>query len=100
MIHWTADDLRIVGDIVLGSLVASIIRLVALKAFVEPAAVFIGQAAYKQLDQISGDVLPNVFGPSSTLLKHANVDRSLHDQGQHSILEVDVMNPQASQCRV
>jgi hypothetical protein len=59
--HWTWDDLRIIGDIVLGSLIASGLRLVVVKAFLEPAAVFIGQHAYRRMDQLTGDRLPDLF---------------------------------------
>jgi hypothetical protein len=60
-IHWSWDDLRIVGDIVLGSLLAGGLRLVVLKAFVEPAATFIGQHSYRQADRLLGDRLPDLF---------------------------------------
>ena len=61
-VHWGWDDLRIVGDIVLGSLLTSGLRLVVTKAFLEPAAVAIGQRAYKQADKALGGRLPDVFG--------------------------------------
>ena len=61
-IHWSWDDLRIVGDIVLGSLLTGGLRLVVLKAFIEPAATFIGQRAYRHTDKLLGDRLPNLFG--------------------------------------
>jgi hypothetical protein len=61
MIQWSSDDVRIVGDIVVGSLLASGVRLVALKAILEPAAVFIGQMAYRQADDALGGRLPNLF---------------------------------------
>ena len=61
-IHWSWDDLRIVGDIVLGSLLAGGLRLVVLKAFVEPAATSIGQHGYRQADKLLGDRLPDLFG--------------------------------------
>jgi hypothetical protein len=51
-----------VGDIVLGSLVAGGLRLVVLKAFIEPAATFLGQRAYRQADKALGDRLPDFFG--------------------------------------
>jgi hypothetical protein len=60
--HWGWDDLRIVGDIVVGSLLASGLRLVVAKAFIEPAAVFLGQSAYKRADRALGGRLPDVFG--------------------------------------
>lgn len=61
-LHWGWDDFRIVGDIVVGSLLTSGLRLVVAKAFLEPAAVFLGQKAYKQADKALGDRLPDVFG--------------------------------------
>ncbi|MEN9766720.1 MAG: hypothetical protein RLZZ32_680 [Cyanobacteriota bacterium] len=61
-VHWGWDDLRIVGDIVLGSLLAGGLRLVVMKAFLEPAAMFLGQRAYRQADKALGDRLPDFFG--------------------------------------
>lgn len=61
-VHWDWDDLRIIGDIVVGSLLAGGLRLVVLKAFVEPLAVFLGQRAYRQADKVLGDRLPDFFG--------------------------------------
>lgn len=58
---WGADDVRIVGDIIVGSLLAGGLRLVVIKAFLEPAAVFIGQTIYRRADQLSGDRLPDWF---------------------------------------
>lgn len=49
--NWSLDDVRIVGDIVVGSLLANALRLVVLKAFLEPAAAFIGRYAYGGLRQ-------------------------------------------------
>ena len=63
---WTADDLRIVGDIVFGSLLAGSLRLIVLKAFLEPAATFIGQRAYRQVDNALGDRLPDWMPPEKT----------------------------------
>jgi hypothetical protein len=60
-VHWGWDDVRIVGDILIGSLLASGVRLVVVKAFLEPAAVFIGQRAYRGVDRLSGDRLPDLF---------------------------------------
>lgn len=61
-VHWDWDDLRIVGDIVLGSLLASGLRMVVLKAFIEPAAAALGQRAYRKADAALGDRLPDFFG--------------------------------------
>ena len=61
MPHWTSDDGRIIGDIVLGSLAYRLLALIAVKAFLEPAAVFIGQRGYRAVDRAVGDRLPNFF---------------------------------------
>lgn len=58
---WTVDDLRIVGDIIVGSLLAGGLRLVVVKAFLEPAAVWLGQRGYRGLDRLTGDRLPDLF---------------------------------------
>ena len=58
--HWTTDDLRIVGDVVLASLLAGSVRLVMLKAILEPVAAHIGRKAYGKLDAAMGDRLPNL----------------------------------------
>jgi hypothetical protein len=57
--HWGVDDVRIIGDIIAGSLLASGLRLVVLKAVLEPAAVFIGQKAYRRADDALGGALPD-----------------------------------------
>lgn len=62
--HWGGDDVRIVGDIVVGSLLASALRLVVIKAFLEPAAAYIGQEAYRRADRALGDRLPDWVPPS------------------------------------
>lgn len=61
MTRWGGDDVRIVGDIVVGSLLAGGIRLVVMKAFLEPIAVLVGQRAYRQVDKVLGDRLPDLF---------------------------------------
>lgn len=58
---WSGDDVRIIGDIVVGSLLAGAVRLVIVKALLEPAAVFIGQQAYRRIDDAAGDRLPDAF---------------------------------------
>lgn len=60
---WSTDDVRVVGDIIVGSLLASGLRLVVLKAFLEPAATFVGQQAYRRADKALGDRLPDLFKP-------------------------------------
>jgi hypothetical protein len=49
-----------VADVVVGSLIAGGLRLVLLKAFIEPAAVFIGLGAYRRVDEALGDRLPDL----------------------------------------
>lgn len=61
---WGGDDVRVIGDIVVGSLLASGLRLVVLKAFLEPAAMFVGQQAYRRADAAMGDRLPDLFHSS------------------------------------
>lgn len=59
-VHWSWDDLRIVGDIIAGSLLAGALRLIVLKAFLEPVAAFIGQQAYRRADRALNDRLPDL----------------------------------------
>lgn len=59
-LHWTLDDLRIIGDIIAGSLLAGALRLIVLKAFLEPVAAYIGQQAYRRADKALGDRLPDL----------------------------------------
>jgi hypothetical protein len=61
---WTGDDVRIVGDIIVGSLLAGGLRLVVMKAFLEPAAVFIGRVAYRRADVALGGRLPDWITPA------------------------------------
>lgn len=55
------EDVRIVGDVVIASLLASGLRLVVAKAFLEPAAVWLGRHGYRRLDAATGDRLPDLF---------------------------------------
>jgi hypothetical protein len=66
MAHWSGDDLRIIGDIVAGSLLVKILQLIAMKAFIEPIATRVGQSAYRRVDAASGDRLPDLFPPSKS----------------------------------
>ncbi len=59
MATWGGDDVRIVGDIVVGSLLAGGLRLVVVKAFLEPLATWAGQEAYRRTDEALGDRLPD-----------------------------------------
>jgi hypothetical protein len=59
MKDWNADDARVIGDIVLGTLLAGGLRLVVVKAFIEPIAVMLGRIGYRRLDQAMGDRLPD-----------------------------------------
>lgn len=56
----TADDSRIITDIVIGSLLAGAVRLIAIKAFIEPAAFWAGRRGWRFLDQLLGDRLPDL----------------------------------------
>ncbi len=56
---WDLGDIRIVGDVLIGSLLASSIRLIVTKAFLEPLAVWTGRSLYRRADSLSGGVLPN-----------------------------------------
>lgn len=56
----TADDGRIITDIVIGSLLAGGVRLIVLKAFLEPAAFWAGRRGWHFLDQLLGDRLPDL----------------------------------------
>lgn len=62
--NWSSDDARIIGDIVVGSLLASTLRLIVVKAFLEPAAAWAGQFAYRSADTLMGDRLPDLFNDS------------------------------------
>ena len=59
-VHWSWDDLRIIGDIIAGSLLAGALRLIVFKAFLEPVAAYIGQQAYRRADKALGDRLPDL----------------------------------------
>jgi hypothetical protein len=59
VMHWGLDDVRIIGDIIVGSLLASGLRLVVMKAVLEPAAVFIGRTIYRRADDALGGLLPD-----------------------------------------
>jgi hypothetical protein len=60
-VHWGLDDLRIIGDIIAGSLLAGALRLIVMKAFLEPVAAYIGQQAYRRADKALGDRLPDLL---------------------------------------
>lgn len=59
-VRWTWDDLRIVGDIIAGSLLAGALRMIALKAFLEPLAAYVGRSIYVRADLALGDRLPDL----------------------------------------
>jgi hypothetical protein len=67
---WGGDDIRIVGDIVVGSLLANGLRLIVVKAFIEPAAVAAGRWSYRRADAAAGDRLPDLFPPPTTNEPH------------------------------
>lgn len=55
------NDLHIIGDIVIGSIIWSALRLIITKAFLEPGATWLGQTAYKKTDELFNDKLPDFF---------------------------------------
>ena len=59
--HWSSDDARIVGDVALAGLLAPVFRLVLVKAFFEPAAIWLGQMRWRKADELTGDRLPDWF---------------------------------------
>lgn len=61
--RWGGDDVRIIGDIVAGSLLVSALRLIIVKGLLEPAAVWTFRAGYQKADQLMGDRLPDLAGP-------------------------------------
>lgn len=61
--HFSLDDIRIVLDIICGSILASGVRLVIMKAFLEPAAHWVGVEAYRYADRSLGDRLPDWVPP-------------------------------------
>jgi hypothetical protein len=61
---WGIEDVRIVGDIVIGSLLANGLRLIVVKAFIEPTAVYLGRKAYRQADKALGGALPDWIPPN------------------------------------
>lgn len=60
MIHWGLDDIRIVGDIVVGSLLASILRLIIDEGLFKPAARWAFRAGYEGADRMAGGKLPDL----------------------------------------
>lgn len=52
---------QVIGDVTIGVLLARLVALVVLKAFVEPLATRFGQAVYRQADQQLGGRLPDLF---------------------------------------
>lgn len=59
--QWLIDEARLTVAIALASLIANGVRLVFVKAFLEPAAAWIGRYAYRRVDELSGDRLPDWF---------------------------------------
>jgi hypothetical protein len=56
----TADDGRIVLDVIAATLLLRALRLIAMKAFLEPAAVWAGRRGWHFLDRLLGDRLPDL----------------------------------------
>lgn len=60
-----AIDWSIVADVTVGYLLANAVRLIVVKAFLEPSAAWAGRWLYRRADQLSGDRLPNWIPPTS-----------------------------------
>ena len=58
--HWSADDARVIGDVVLASLLAGGVRLALIKGIIEPIAAAAGRRGWYWLDQLLGDRLPDL----------------------------------------
>lgn len=56
---WLADEARLTAAITFASLLASGLRLIIMKAFLEPAAVFIGRTIYRRANHLAGNQMPN-----------------------------------------
>jgi hypothetical protein len=56
----STHDAQIITDIVIGSLLASAVRLIAMEAFIKPAAVWAGHRGWSFLDWLLGDRLPDL----------------------------------------
>jgi hypothetical protein len=54
----TTEDGRIIGDIVIASLLASGLRLIVMEAFIKPAAIWAGRRGWHALDWALGGRLP------------------------------------------
>jgi|LakMenE18May11ns_1017448.scaffolds.fasta_scaffold9517535_2 hypothetical protein len=56
----SSHDAQIIADIVIGSLLASAMRLIAMEAFIKPAAIWAGHRGWNVLDRLLGDRLPDL----------------------------------------
>jgi hypothetical protein len=56
----TTVDTRIVADVLLATLIAPAVRLVAMKAFLEPTAAWAGRRGWRFLDSLLADLLPDL----------------------------------------
>jgi hypothetical protein len=56
----TTEDGRIIGDVVIASLLASGLRLIVMEAFIKPAAIWAGRRGWHALDWALGGRLPTL----------------------------------------
>lgn len=55
------NDARIIGDIVLASILASAVRMLLVETFIKPGLIWLGQRGYRIADWVFGDRLPDIF---------------------------------------
>jgi hypothetical protein len=55
---WPGDDLRVMAEMVLATMLARPLQIVLVKAFLEPAGAFLGTKAWGRLRDLSGGRLP------------------------------------------
>lgn len=56
----TSTDARVIGDVLLATLLAPVVRMIAMKAFIEPAAAWAGRRGWRIIDQALNDRLPDL----------------------------------------
>lgn len=54
------SDLHVIADVLLASLLAPAVRLIVMKAFLEPAAGWAGRRGWNALDRLLNDRLPDL----------------------------------------
>ena len=53
-------DLHVIADVLLATLLAPALRLIALKGIIEPAAGWAGRRGWRALDRLLNDRLPDL----------------------------------------